>query len=135
MTLARMALIAAAAWMMLEGAAVAQQPAPMTVSPAAAPGMASPPQDPQALRLARAQRHLDRFDKDKNGFLTRSEYQRWYQTTARRRSALTWKRHAANMYKRLDSNKDSKLTIDEFVADPYFRRPRMGRSVSASQSQ
>ena len=79
------------------------------------------------MRAARAARHLARFDKDANGSITRSEYQRWYRSTARRRSALTWKRHASTIFRRLDLNRDSKLTLDEFTADPYFRRPRMGR--------
>ena len=123
----RKAALAALTWAALGGVALAQMPASPPVTAAIAPSLV----DPQALRLARAQRHMDRYDKDKGGFLSRSEYQRWYQSTARRRSALTWKRHAAALFKRLDVNRDGRLTIDEFVADPHFRRPRLGRGATA----
>lgn len=130
MTKFRLTALAALTCISLGGLAHAQTaPAPSSPAAIGAPNVA----DAQALRLARAQRHMGRFDKDNNGFLTRSEYQRWYQATARRRSALTWKRHAAALFKRLDANRDSKLTIDEFVADPHFRRPQLGRSRTAVQ--
>ncbi|MGL4323155.1 MAG: EF-hand domain-containing protein [Beijerinckiaceae bacterium] len=116
-------VVLAAALLAWSWPAAAQQPAP----PPTVPAMVAPVQDAQVLRTARAARHLARFDKDNNGSITRSEYQRWYRSTARRRSALTWKRHASTIFRRLDLNRDSKLTLEEFTADPYFRRPRMGR--------
>ncbi|MGL4813380.1 MAG: hypothetical protein ACRCXM_16545 [Beijerinckiaceae bacterium] len=122
-------LLPAALALMLAVPALAQTPStqPVAPPPVAPPSAVLPNvQDAQTLRQARAARHLARFDGDRGGSLTRSEYQRWYRATARRRSALTWKRHASAQFRRLDANRDARLSLEEFAADPHFRRSRMG---------
>ncbi|MFZ3482510.1 EF-hand domain-containing protein [Sphingomonas sp. 3-13AW] len=95
-------LLATAGIFVFRGSAQVEAPLP---SPQAAPGSRAPlpPQEPAAVPSAtartREQKRFDRYDKDRNGRVTREEY------LASRKKAFA----------KLDANGDGRLTFDEWA--------------------
>src|SRR5688572_30094581 len=87
---------------------------------------AAPSAEAMAKRAARVERMFRLADRNRDGVISRTEYRDWYRAAARRRGPLTWRRHAAQMFRQLDAAADGRLTQAEFAADPFFRRTRPG---------
>jgi hypothetical protein len=109
-------------------AATAAPAAAQTRAPAkpSAPTVRIAPADAPARKVARIDRAFRAADKNRDNVVTRNEYRDWYREAARRRGPLTWKRHANQLFKQLDTLADGRLTRAEFGADPSFQRVRPG---------
>jgi hypothetical protein len=97
-------LMVAAGWLLLGGRAASEAPA-LAAAPRAPAGQADaagplPDSVPEATPMSREQRRFRRYDKDRDGSITREEY------LASRRKA----------YARLDANRDGQLSFDEWSA-------------------
>ncbi|MBN9062075.1 MAG: hypothetical protein BGP06_14025 [Rhizobiales bacterium 65-9] len=127
--LRQFALAAAAAFAVISAAPVMAGPAPKQAGAAKPqarqPARAAAP-DPAAARAARVDRMFRVADRNRDNALSRSEYTRWYRVAARRRGPLTWRKHAAQMFRQLDVGQKGRLTKAEFANDPAFRRVRPG---------
>jgi len=92
-------LLVAAGFLLFNGRA--RPPSPLVAAPAQAAGQAEslPDAVPEASEPTREQKRFDRYDKDRNGAVTREEY------LAQRRKA----------YAKLDANHDGQLSFDEWA--------------------
>ncbi len=95
-----LALVAAGLFLFRGNAATEALPPPrLTPEPGVAAGDAPQPDAPAATARTREQKRFARYDKDRDGRITRDEY------LASRRKA----------YARLDTNGDGRLTFDEWA--------------------
>lgn len=132
--LAACATLAAAAWM---APALAAPPTPAKsaarpVEPRPDPRLSS--SDAAVRRAARIERMFRIADRNKDNALSRGEYVQWYKIAARRRGPLTWRKHAAQMFRQLDAGQKGRLTLADFSNDPAFRRTRPGWTRSVAKA-
>ncbi|PZO75516.1 MAG: histidine kinase [Sphingomonas hengshuiensis] len=96
-----LALVAAGLFLFRSDAAIERLPPPPVATAAAGQGADADPGDPPAATpRTREQKRFDRYDKDRDGRITRDEY------LASRRKA----------YAKLDTNGDGRLSFDEWAA-------------------
>ncbi len=84
------------------------------------------PPDAAARRAQRVDRMFRIADRNRDGVVSRGEYRQWYRESARRRGPLTWKKHAEQIFRKLDASGFGRLSRAEFGADPSFQRVRPG---------
>ncbi len=116
-------LMAAAAVIVLRPSASADVPALLQAPPVAAGAADDPLPDsvPEASPRTREQKRFDRYDKDRNGQITREEY------LAQRRKAFA----------KLDSNHDGRLSFDEWAIknETKFATADKDRSGTMTQAE
>ncbi|OYY72343.1 MAG: hypothetical protein B7Y47_03625 [Sphingomonas sp. 28-63-12] len=126
------ALLVAAGYSVMTGRAVSRSPLPSAPGAARAQIADLPNEAPEASAQTREQRRFGRYDKDKNGAITRAEYLAARQKAYARLdinqdghlSFDEWAVKATTKFADADANKDGAMTPAEFATTAVVRKPK-----------